>query len=75
MEIYPIRTNEEYEKALERVEELLDAKEGSKEFDELEVLSTLIEAYEAKHYHIDAPDPIEAIKFRMEQEGLKKRYW
>jgi len=73
MEIYPIRTNQEYERALERVEELLDAKEGSKEFDELEVLSTLIEAYEAKHYHIDAPDPIEAIKFRMEQEGLKQK--
>ena len=73
MEIYPIRNNAQYERALERVEKLLDAKEGSKEFDELEVLSTLIEAYEAKHYQIDAPDPIEAIKFRMEQEGLKQK--
>jgi len=73
MNIKPIKTKQDYENALKRVEELLDATVDSKEFDELEVLSTLIEAYEAKNYKIDAPDPIEAIKFRMEQEGLKQK--
>jgi len=73
MNIKPIKTKQDYENALNRVEELLDAMPNSKEFDELEVLSTLIEAYEAKNYKIDAPDPIEAIKFRMEQEGLKQK--
>ena len=73
MNIKPIKTKQDYENALKRVEELLDATVESKEFDELEVLSTLIEAYEAKNYKIDAPDPIEAIKFRMEQEGLKQK--
>ena len=51
----------------------MDAKEGTVEFDELEILSTLIENYEAKHFGIDIPDPIEAIKFSMEQEGLKQK--
>jgi len=73
MNIKPIKTKQDYENALKRVEELLDATVDSKEFDELEILSTLIEAYEAKNYKIDAPDPIEAIKFRMEQEGLKQK--
>jgi HTH-type transcriptional regulator/antitoxin HigA len=68
--IKPIRNENEYELALNRVEALMDAKPGSEEFDELEVLSTLINDYEAKHYTINTPDPIEAIKFRMEQEGL-----
>jgi HTH-type transcriptional regulator/antitoxin HigA len=73
MNIKPIRTDKDYEEALERVEVLMDAKEGTAEFDELEILSTLIENYEAKHFSIDIPDPIEAIKFRMEQEGLKQK--
>ena len=73
MTIKPIRTEKDYEKALERVEEIMDAEFGSEEFDELEILSTLIENYEAKHHKIDIPDPIEAIKFRMEQEGLKQK--
>ena len=73
MDIKPIRTDKDYEEALQRVELLIDAKEGTTEFDELEILSTLIENYEAKHFSIDIPDPIEAIKFRMEQEGLKQK--
>ncbi len=73
MNIHPIHTEEAYESALERVASLMDAKPGTPEFDEIEVLSALIENYEAKHYPIDAPDPIEAIKFRMEQEGLRQK--
>ena len=73
MNIKPIRTDKDYEEALQSVELLMDAKEGTVEFDELEILSTLIENYEAKHFGIDIPDPIEAIKFRMEQEGLKQK--
>ena len=73
MNIKPVRTDKDYEEALQRVEFLMDAKEGTTEFDELEILSTLIENYEAKHFTIDIPDPIEAIKFRMEQEGLKQK--
>jgi len=68
--IKPIRDEADYKKALVRIESLMDAVPNTNEFDELEVLSTLIESYELKHYAIDAPDPIEAIKFRMEQEGL-----
>ena len=68
--IRPIRTQKDYELALSRVESLMDAKPNSDEFDELEVLATLVDNYEAKHYAINTPDPIEAIKFRMEQEGL-----
>ncbi len=70
MNIKPIRDEKDYELALSRVGLLMDAKPNSREFDELEVLATLIDNYEVKHYAIDAPDPIEAIKFRMEQEGL-----
>ena len=70
MNIHPIHNENDYKKALERVELFMDAKPGTKAFDELDILSTLIESYEAKHYAIDTPDPIEAIKFRMEQGGL-----
>ncbi len=73
MNIKPIRTEQDYELALKRVESLMDAKVGTEDFDELEVLTTLIESYEAKHYTIDTPDPIEAIKFRMDQEGLRQK--
>ncbi len=73
MNIKPIRTEQDYELALKRVESLMDAEVGTEDFDELEVLTTLIESYEAKHYTIDTPDPIEAIKFRMEQEGLRQK--
>lgn len=70
MRIKPIRTEQDYKLALKRVESLMDAKPNSSEFDELEVLAMLIDNYEEKYYAIDIPDPIEAIKFRMEQEGL-----
>ena len=73
MNIKPIRNEQDYELALKRVESLMDAEFGTEDFDELEVLTTLIESYEAKHYTIDTPDPIEAIKFRMKQEGLRQK--
>src|SRR5258708_2729849 len=69
MDIKPIRGEADYERALRRVEELWNASEGSTESDELDILATLIEAYEREHYPIDLPDPIEAIKFRLEQKG------
>ena len=73
MNIHPIHTENDYNAALKRVESLMDAVPGSKDFDELDILSTLVESYETKHYSIDTPDPIEAIKFRMEQEGLMQK--
>jgi len=73
MDIKPIRTEEDYTATLEQIESLMDAKPDTPQMDELEVLTTLVEAYEAQHCAIDAPDPIEAIKFRMEQEGLKQK--
>jgi HTH-type transcriptional regulator / antitoxin HigA len=73
MGIQPIRGEADYERALRRVEELWDFPEGSKESDELDILTTLIETYEREHYPIDLPDPIEAIKFRLEQKGKDSR--
>ena len=73
MDIKPIRGEADYERALRRVEELWDSQEGSAESDELDILTTLIEAYEREHYPIDLPDPIEAIKFRLEQKGKDSR--
>ncbi len=73
MNIAPIRTEEDYDKALERLEAIFDAKLETLEGDEAEVLSILIEKYEDEHYPIDLPDPIEAIKFRMEQMGMKQK--
>ena len=72
MTVKPIRTKKEYQQALERLEMLFDAKKGTEEGDELEVLSILIEKYEDEHFPIDLPDPIEAIKFRMEQLGYNQ---
>lgn len=69
MNIKPIKSEADYEKALQRVESLWNAPEGSSESDELDVLATLIEAYERDHYPVDLPDPVEAIKFRLEQQG------
>ena len=69
MEIKLIKTEKDYQKALKRLETIFDAKPHTKDGDELDILGFLIEKYEAEHYHIDAPDPIEAIKFRMEQMG------
>ncbi len=73
MDIRPIRTEADYEAALRQVDALMDAALGSKEEAALEVLSTLVEAYEEKNYPIEAPDPIEAIKFRMEQRGFEQK--
>ena len=69
MEIKPIKTEADYEQALHRVEELWDAPKGSPQGDELDILATLIDAYESNHYPIDLPDPIEAIRFRLDQQG------
>ena len=73
MEIKPIRSPDDYEKALRRAETLWDAPPGSPQSDELDVLATLIDAYEQQRYPIDLPDPIEAIKFRLEQQGQTAR--
>lgn len=69
MKIKPIKTKKDYDQALERLELIFDAKRGTDEGDELEVLGILIEQYENERFPIDLPDPIEAIKFRMEQMG------
>jgi HTH-type transcriptional regulator/antitoxin HigA len=72
-EVRPIRTKRDHEAALKEIERLWGAKTGTREGDRLDVLATLVDAYEAEHYPIDPPDPIEAIKFRMEQQGLTRR--
>ncbi len=72
MEIKPIKTENDYNQALERLETIFDAKLGSAEGDELEVLGILIDQYENEHFPIGLPDPIEAIKFRMEQMGYNQ---
>lgn len=72
-ELRPIRSEADYEAALEEVERLWGAKSGTPEGDRLDVLATLIEVYEAKHYPMDPPDPVEAIRFRMEQQGLTRK--
>ncbi len=73
MNIRPIKTEHDYTSTLSKIESLMDAKPNTPQIDELEVLTTLVEAYEEQHYKIESPDPIEAIKFRMEQEGLKQK--
>ena len=71
--ISPIRTEKDYQKALKRLEEIFDSKKGTQEGDELEILAILIEHYENENIPVEMPDPIEAIKFRMEQMGLKQK--
>ncbi len=73
MKIHPIKTEIDYNKSLERLEVIFDALPDSKEGDEAEVLAMLIDNYENKHYPIDAPDPIEAIKIRMEEMDMKQK--
>ncbi|SMG47959.1 HTH-type transcriptional regulator / antitoxin HigA [Marivirga sericea] len=68
-----IKTDVEYQEALNRLEEIFDAKIGTPESDEADILGLLIDEYEKKHYPIDAPDPIEAIKIRMEEMDLKQK--
>src|SRR2546428_6399237 len=69
----PLRSEKNYEAALAEVERLWGAKASTPKGDRLDILATLIDAYEAEHYPMDPPDPIEAIKFRMEQQGLTRR--
>lgn len=70
MDIKPIRTDTDYRTALKEVEMLMTAEPNTPEGDKLDILVTLIEAYEQKHFPLDLPDPVEAIKFEMEQKGL-----
>lgn len=67
MNIKPIKSEQDYQESIERLETLFDAKKGSPEGDELEILGILIDQYEKEQFPIDLPDPVEAIKFRMEQ--------
>jgi HTH-type transcriptional regulator / antitoxin HigA len=71
--VKPIRTRTNYTAALAEVERLWGAKRGTPAGDRLDVLATLIDAYEAEHFPLDPPDPIEAIKFRLEQQGLSRK--
>jgi HTH-type transcriptional regulator / antitoxin HigA len=73
MKIKPLRTKADYERALREIERMWGAKEGTPQRNQLDVLATLVEAYECKHFPIDPPDPIEAIRFRLEQQGLDPR--
>lgn len=72
-EVKPIRTEADYEAALAEIEKLWGAKSGTPRGDRLDVLSTLIDSYEAERFPMDPPDPIEAIEFRMQQQGLTRR--
>lgn len=73
MHIKPIKTEADHRAALARIDELWEAEPNSPEGDELEVLVTLVDAYEETHFPIDLPHPIEAIRFRMEQQGLEDK--
>ena len=73
MDIRPIKTEADYEHALGEIEQLWGAAANTPKGDQLDILLTLVEAYEQVHYPIDPPDPVEAIKFRMEQMGLTRK--
>lgn len=73
MDVRPIRNDEDHARAMKQVEALWGAPDGTREAELLEVLVTLVNAYEAEHHAIEAPDPIEAIRFRMDQEGLTRK--
>ena len=72
MEIRPIKTEKDYNDSIRRIEELWGAKKDTQQGDELDLLVTLVESYEMKHYPIAPPDPVDAIKFRMEQMGMTR---
>ena len=72
-DVKPIRTEQDYGDAMAEIERLWGTASGTPEGDRLDVLATLIDAYEARSYPIDPPDPIEAVKFRMEQQGLTRK--
>jgi HTH-type transcriptional regulator / antitoxin HigA len=71
--IKPIKTENDYEEALAEIEQLFDVKPGTIEADRLEILTTLVEAYENQHYAIPLPDPVEAIKYYLESRGLTRQ--
>jgi len=73
MQIHPIRTEADHDSAVARIAELIGAKPDTAEGEELDILATLVDAYEAKHHAVDVPDPIAAIQFRMEQQGLTRK--
>lgn len=73
MDIKPIKTDEDYSAALEEIERLMDAQPNTPEGDRLDVLTTLVDAWEEKRYPIEEPDPIEAIKHRMEALGMSRK--
>lgn len=73
MQIRPIRTSADHDRALARIAELMHAELGTPEGDELDILATLVDAYESREFPIDAPDPITAIEFRMEQQNLTRK--
>jgi HTH-type transcriptional regulator/antitoxin HigA len=73
MQIRPIRTEQDHDDSLARIAELMGSAPGTPESDELEVLATLVDAYETKQFPMDAPGPIAAIEFRMEQQGLSRK--
>jgi HTH-type transcriptional regulator/antitoxin HigA len=72
-ELKPIKTKADYEASLAEMEHLWCARSGTSEGNRLDILATLIDAYENEHYPMDPPDPIEAIKFRLEQQGLTRK--
>ena len=71
--IKPIRTASDYQQTLARIESIFEATPGSAEFDELDILTTLVQAYDAIHHPIPEPDPIEYIKYKMQEQGLRQR--
>jgi HTH-type transcriptional regulator/antitoxin HigA len=73
MQLKPIKTDADHEAALKEIERLWGAAEGTADGDRLEILITLAESYEEAHFPMDMPDPIEAIKFRLEQQGVDKK--
>ena len=75
MDIKPIKTDSDYRAALKEIESLMMAETDTPEGERLDVLVTLVEAYEKRHFPLDLPDPVEAIKFRMDQMGLSPRIW
>ena len=72
MNIEPIKTEDDYQAALSRLDEIFDAPDGTPESDELDILGLLVDEYEKEHYPIDSPDPIEAIKIRMEELNMRQ---
>jgi HTH-type transcriptional regulator/antitoxin HigA len=73
MQIHPIRNEDDHAAAVARIADLMGAEPDTRAGEELDILATLVDAYEAKHHVIDAPDPIAAIEFRMEQQGLTRK--